>query len=53
LLRSDDVFAVDLHTKLGEALKLPACSIGLGFDYVQQGDIEDDAIAGGLIQVGE
>ncbi len=53
LLRSDHVFAVDLHTKLGEALKLPACSIGLGFEYVRQGEIEDDAIEGGLIQVGE
>ena len=52
LLRADEGFAVELHEKLGEALKLPDCSIGLGFDYVQQGELGDDAIEGGLIQVG-
>ncbi len=52
ILRSVDyAFACDRHEDLARALNLPACSVGFGFRYVSEGELEDEMGCGELIHV--
>jgi hypothetical protein len=52
ILRGDYVFAVDRHQRLAEALGLPPWSVGLGYGYAAEGELEDEMEIGRLIRVG-
>jgi hypothetical protein len=53
ILRADYVFAVDRHQHLAETLGLPSYSVGLGYQYVSEGEFEDESGSGDLIYVGK
>lgn len=53
ILRGDYVFAVDRHEQFAEALGLPSWSVGFGYGYVADGELEDDMDVSQLIHVGE
>jgi hypothetical protein len=53
ILRSDDyAFAADRHAALAEALGLPECSVGLGYRYLDGGELPEGLTADQLIRVG-
>ncbi len=51
ILRSDYVFAVDRHAQLAAILGLPDWSVGLGFNYVASGELDDEIDGAQLIHV--
>jgi len=52
ILQGDYVFAVDRHEQLAEALGLPPWSVGLGYGYLADGELDDEMDPGELIHVG-
>jgi hypothetical protein len=53
ILRSEDyAFAFDRHAALAEALGLPECSVGLGYRYLDGGELPEGLTADQLIRVG-
>lgn len=52
ILRGDYLFAVELHEQLANALALPSCSVGFGYGYVADGELEDEMDPSELICVG-
>jgi hypothetical protein len=52
ILRGEYLFAVERHEKLAESLGLPSWSVGFGFGYVADGELEDELDASRLIEVG-
>ena len=52
ILRGDYVFAVEQHEQLANALGLPSCSVGFGYGYVADGELEDEMDPSELIYVG-
>ena len=52
-LISDFVFAIEVHGNLVEVLELPECSIGLGYNNINDGQIEDKLDSEQLIHVKE
>ncbi|MGE6795194.1 hypothetical protein [Psychrobacter okhotskensis] len=53
VLMQDSVFAVETHASLAEVLKLPECSIGLGYNYIEDGQAHDELDMSQLIEVKE
>ncbi len=51
-LRGDHVFAVERHQVLADALSLPSWSVGFGYGYVADGELENEMDASQLIHVG-
>jgi hypothetical protein len=51
-LHVDHVVAVDRHRQLDDALRLPSWSVGYGFDYVADGELDEEVEPGRLIHVG-
>ena len=53
ILRSDDdVFAADRHARLAEELGLPSCTVGFGYDYLENGELPEGVNPDDLIRVG-
>jgi hypothetical protein len=53
VLRSADyVFAIDRHTALAEGLGLPPCSVGLGYQYLENGESPEGLDPDQIIRVG-
>ncbi len=52
ILRGDHVFAVEQHQSLAEALGLPHWSIGYGYSYVADGELDDEMDVDRLVHVG-
>lgn len=52
ILRGDYVFAVERHEQLAETLGLPPWSLGLGYGYLADGELDDDMDPDELIHVG-
>lgn len=52
-LGGDYVFAVDRHEQLAQALGLPPWSVGFGYRYVDEGELDDEAGADRLVRVGD
>lgn len=52
ILRGDYVFAVERHEQLAEVLGLPPWSLGLGYGYLADGELDDDMDPDELIHVG-
>ncbi len=52
ILRGEYVFGVERHERLAEILGLPSWSVGYGYTYVADGELEDELDVNRLIQVG-
>jgi hypothetical protein len=52
-LGGDHVFAVDRHRELADALSLPSWTVGFGYGYVADGELENEIDLSQLIQVGD
>ncbi|WP_143506468.1 hypothetical protein [Psychrobacter sp. C 20.9] len=52
VLMQDFVFAIEAHEKLVEVVGLPECSIGLGYNHINEGQIEDQLDSKQLMQIG-
>ncbi len=53
VLRNEDYgFAVDRHTALAAGLGLPPCSVGLGYQYLENGETPEGLDPDQLIRVG-
>jgi hypothetical protein len=52
ILRGEYVVAVERHGRLAKTLGLPSWSVGLGYDYVADGELEEEYDVKGLIEVG-
>ena len=52
ILRGDYVFAVERHEMLAKTLGLPSWSVGFGYGYVAEGELEDELPANQLVEVG-
>ena len=53
LLRSHHAFAVELHVELAKAIGLPDHAVGLGFNYVDEGDLPPTIDESDLLRVPE
>ncbi len=51
VLTQDSVFAVETHSNLAEVLALPGASIGLGYNYIEDGQADDELDMNQLIKV--
>ncbi|MDG3004331.1 hypothetical protein [Paludisphaera mucosa] len=51
-LRGNFVFATERHERLAELLNLPAWSVGFGYEYVDDGELEGEMDVEQLIHVG-
>ena len=52
ILRAVELVPVELHERLAEALGLPSCSVGLGYEYVDRGELEELEGITGEVHVG-
>jgi hypothetical protein len=52
ILRGDHVFAVEQHQQLAELLGLPSWSVGFGYRYAAEGELEEEIGVGQLIRTG-
>jgi hypothetical protein len=52
ILRGDYVFAVEQYQRLADLLGLPSWSVGFGYDYVADGDLEEELDDQQLIRIG-
>ena len=52
VLMQDFVFAIEAHEKLVEVVGLSECSIGLGYNHINEGQIEDQLDSKQLMQIG-
>ncbi len=52
VLRSEHVFAVHQHQQLADLLGLPSWSVGLGYRYAAEGELEEELGGGQLIRTG-
>lgn len=51
VLTQDFVFAVEIHSNLAEVLALPDASIGLGYNYIEDGQADDELDMDQLIKI--
>ena len=51
VLTQDSVFAVETHSNLAEVLALPDASIGLGYNYIEDGQANDELDMSQLIKI--
>lgn len=52
VLRGEYAFAVHRHQALAEALKLPECSVGFGYKYLDEGELPEGLTEDDLIRIG-
>jgi hypothetical protein len=52
ILRGEYLFAVERHERLAKTLGLPSWSVGYGYSYVADGELEEELDVNRLIQVG-
>ncbi len=52
LHEGDYAFAVERHEAIANALGLPMCGVGMGYEYVARGELPDDVTEDQLIRVG-
>jgi len=52
VMGGDELFAIDLHAAIVEELGLPDAAVGLGYRYLDQGDVPESPATGGLRHVG-
>ena len=51
VLTQDSVFAVETHSNLAEVLALPDASIGLGYNYIEEGQADDELDVSQLVKI--
>ena len=51
VLTQDSIFAVETHSSLAEILALPDASIGLGYNYIEDGQADDELDMSQLIKI--
>jgi hypothetical protein len=52
ILRGEYAFAVHRHQALAEALNLPSSSVGVGYKYIDEGELPEGLTEGDLIRIG-